>query len=284
MVTVTVKTKIRITKKNTLSVKYEENPNKPKYNTSWYGGGGGYYNYNSIPKEYEEFLSLLNENKEEEAIKYLDKNKIDLNRYLRIDERLVFDKDIDFNPIVFFIAGRGFDKVILHVINRYGKYNYSDIENDSNLGLKLYNMYKEEYLPTYIAKKYIINSDKEKYLKLINIFIDNEDMFNFTASNKNESMLNILTKDKDIDYKLMERMMKLSKSNTDGFNRESDITHESAFINVINNNRNDLLELFCTKANIIDKKAYDLCNDNQKAIIDKHSLTVKELGYIGRFS
>lgn len=282
MVTTTVKTKIRITKKDTLSVKYEENPNKPKYNTSWYGSG--YYSYNSIPKEYEEFLKLLNENKEDEAIKCLDKNQIDINRYLRIDENLVFDKDIDFNPIIFFIASRGFNKVILHVINRYGKYEYSNVSSETNIGIKLYNMYKEEYLPTFIAKKYLINKDKEKYLELINIFIDNEDMFNFTASNRNESMLNILTKDKDINYKLIERMMKLSKANTDGFNRESDITHESAFINVIKNNRNDLLELFCTKANTIDKKAYDLCDDKQKAIIDKHSLTVKDMGYIGRFT
>ena len=282
MVTTTVKTKIRITKKDTLSVKYEENPNKPKYNTSWYGSG--YYSYNSIPKEYEEFFKLLNENKEDEAIKCLDKNQIDINRCLRIDENLVFDKDIDFNSIIFFIASRGFNKVILHVINRYGKYEYSNVSTEPNIGIKLYNMYKEEYLPTFIAKKYLINKDNEKYLELINIFIDNEDMFNFTASNRNESMLNILTKNKDIDYKLIERMMKLSKSNTDGFNRESDITHESAFINVIKNNRNDLLELFCTKANTIDKKAYDLCDDKQKAIINKNSLNVKDMGYIGRFT
>lgn len=252
-----------ISKQKALKVTYS--PKVYTGNTFGYASS----NFNVLSEDEKKFLSLLKENPDsDELIKLLDMKKVDIYRYLRLDDDLnPVDSYETSEPLIYKCLDRKSVKIFDWIAQK-GKYAYETNPN----GVRNYiNDKKNRDIPNHIANLYKDNPTEKAYKEMLEIIVKNKssftfNMFNYSYSSGNNIMFT-LSSIKDIPYEIFKMffdVMEKSVFSSDLYSE--DVNRNSILKYLISNNRNDLLKIVAPRATFLPKTLYDVMNEEQKEI------------------
>ena len=266
-----------------------------KANPVVYTGYGSNY-ISDEDKKLIEFLTLCLQDKQDEAIKFYEDNKLSASKYVKFDvneERKklndtntnVDNKDSDKNKtsytnfsfryeaVIFKIIQIGSDKVFEHIM-KIGKYVY--VQNER--GLRSYLSDNNNLnLINCVGTYYINNPTNERYQNILNSALNHLDTIDIKNSTYNsESILNIITRYKDVKYEYIKTFIDNVKDESYITNRNY-VKHTSALLNVIQNNREDLIELFLHNITSLSQDEYDKLSEDMQKYADKQAIVITQI-------
>lgn len=266
-----------------------------KANPVVYIGYGSNY-ISDEDKKLIEFLMLCLQDKQDEAIKFYEDNKLSASKYVKFDvneERKklndtntnVDNKDSDKNKtsytnfsfryeaVIFKIIQIGSDKVFEHIM-KIGKYVY--VQNER--GLRSYLSDNNNLnLINCVGTYYINNPTNERYQNILNSALNHLDTIDIKNSTYNsESILNIITRYKDVKYEYIKTFIDNVKDESYITNRNY-VKHTSALLNVIQNNREDLIELFLHNITSLSQDEYDKLSEDMQKYADKQAIVITQI-------
>ena len=266
-----------------------------KANPVVYTGYGSNY-ISDEDKKLIEFLMLCLQDKQDEAIKFYEDNKLSASKYVKFDvneERKklndtntnVDNKDSDKNKtsytnfsfryeaVIFKIIQIGSDKVFEHIM-KIGKYVY--VQNER--GLRSYLSDNNNLnLINCVGTYYINNPTNEHYQNILNSALNHLDTIDIKNSTYNsESILNIITRYKDVKYEYIKTFIDNVKDESYITNRNY-VKHTSALLNAIQNNREDLIELFLHNITSLSQDEYDKLSEDMQKYADKQAIVITQI-------
>lgn len=273
---------------NCKKIAYKANP------VVYIGYGSNYIS--DEDKKLIEFLMLCLQDKQDEAIKFYEDNKLSASKYVKFDvneERKklndtntnVDNKDSDKNKtsytnfsfryeaVIFKIIQIGSDKVFEHIM-KIGKYVY--VQNER--GLRSYLSDNNNLnLINCVGTYYINNPTNERYQNILNSALNHLDTIDIKNSTYNsESILNIITRYKDVKYEYIKTFIDNVKDESYITNRNY-VKHTSALLNVIQNNREDLIELFLHNITSLSQDEYDKLSEDMQKYADKQAIVITQI-------
>ena len=262
-----------------------------KANPVVYTGYGSNY-ISDEDKKLIEFLTLCLQDKQDEAIKFYEDNKLSASKYVKFDVNEERKKLNDTNTevenknktsytnfsfryeaVIFKLIQIGSDKVFEHIM-KIGKYIY--VQNER--GLRSYLSYNNNLnLINCVGTYYINNPTNKRYQNILNSAVNHLDTIDIKSSSYNsESFLNIITQYKDVKYEYVKTFIDNIKDESYITNRNY-VKHTSALLNVIQNNREDLIKLFLNNITSLSQDEYDKLSEDMKKYADRQAIVITQI-------